>query len=62
MEKSGIDLRGRIGPVGRNRRDVKSRTMNRFTVLDEDIGSKYDYDDEDSVFCFILITFYFNFF
>lgn len=29
------------------RRDVKSRTMNRFTALDEDLVSQYDYDDDE---------------
>lgn len=55
MERSSVDLRGRIGPAGRNRRDVKARTMNRFTVFDEDIGSQYDYDEEDAVLYFIFI-------
>ncbi|KAH7716608.1 TAP domain-containing protein [Aphelenchoides avenae] len=34
------------GPQGK-RRDAKSITMNKFTALDEDIASRYDYDDEE---------------
>ncbi|CAD5223173.1 unnamed protein product [Bursaphelenchus okinawaensis] len=29
------------------RRDVKERTMNKFAALDEDITSRYDYEDEE---------------
>lgn len=36
----------------RKHRDIKQRTMNRYTVLDEDVGSKYDFDDDDVDFFF----------
>ena len=35
--------------AGRRHQDVKSRTMNRYTSLDPDIGSKWDdVEDEDN--------------
>src|SRR4051812_7542463 len=38
---------GSGGGPSRRRVDAKSRTMHKYTVFDEDVGSRYDYEEEE---------------
>jgi hypothetical protein len=44
---SNTGSKGGGGGGPRRPRDVKSRTMHKYTVFDPDVGSRYDFEDEE---------------